>query len=111
MISEKMEKDIGKIVEKEYEFAVEKYGQFHSRHEGYAVAKDEMDEFKEEYDKLVLEMAEVWKQIKEDKSAGDVKFAISCARGAAIRMIAEGIQIAAMLEKMEVFELENGAEF
>lgn len=102
MITNEMQ--IRELITEEQQRGTRLYGHNHSRHEGYAVAKEEFEEFENEYDSLVLSMAEIWKQIKLNTSSNNMRKLLKSAKDRACLMIAEGIQFAAMLEKMEVCE-------
>ena len=88
--------EIEKLVQQELKEANEKYPQFHSDHETWAVIKEEVEECEEELKKLQACMQEIWAKIRKNKSIQEwLTFAERCA----IDLIREAIQVAAMCEK------------
>ena len=88
--------DVGKLVEKELEVANERFPQFHSEHEGWAVMQEEAEELREECDSIELAMEQLWHRIRDNlptatHAALIEQFAIAAA--------CEAIQVAAMARK------------
>ena len=101
MISEHMKKDIKAVVEKETFWACEQHGNFKSRHEGWAVALEELEEFKESAESMSRHFDNLWVDIKGDeRTLGEIGMTLDRAYNA----IAELIQFTAMLEKMNIYE-------
>lgn len=98
------ENEIKQLITAEAERGLELYGKNHSRHEGYAVAKEEFEEFEEEYDAVVGSWIQIWKMIRADMDKDVMLAQIKNIKECAVHMIGEAIQFAAMLEKMERFE-------
>lgn len=101
-------KEIEKLIDEEYKRGMESHGGNHSRHEGYAVAKEELEEFEDEYDNLILLMPKLWNQIKMDFPASEIKETLKDIKNYNKYMIAEAIQFAAMIEKMVEYEERKG---
>lgn len=59
-----VENDIRALVDKELAAANERFPQFHSAHEGYAVIQEEADELKEATDKVIGRMVSLWSRVK-----------------------------------------------
>lgn len=76
--------------------ANEKFPQFHSPHEGWAVIREEVEETSEALGDLSLSMNAAWREIRANKSAG---VRIAEVKAAAISMACEAIQVAAMAQK------------
>ena len=105
MIVNKIE--IEKLIREEAKRGYDLHGGNHSRHEGYAVAKEEFDEFETEYDNVVRKMAELWNEIKTNADSSEILSTLKSVKTRAKLMIGEAIQFAAMIEKMGVFEYEK----
>lgn len=88
--------DIEKLVEKELAAADEKFPQFNSPHEGYAVILEEMDELKGEIEYCNILMTEIWRNIKINERCLSI---IRSLRVKAIEASCEAIQVAAMCDK------------
>lgn len=88
--------DIHHLVEKELAAANERFPQFHSAHEGYAVILEEMDELQDAVYGAKIELDCVWIRIKRNRTvAPNVKEVM----GSAINAACEAIQVAAMCRK------------
>lgn len=106
-----MKKEINQIINiinKEAEWALEHHGPFHSRHEAWAVAKEELEEVQYEMCNIQATIGAIWHGIKEDRSNDCMTERIADARNFALKAIAELIQFAAMLNKFKI--LEGGVE-
>ena len=97
-------KEIKKLVEEETERGIKNWGHHHSRHEGYAVAKEELDEMETEYDVIAYDMHQLWEKVKANTEQMEMVESLEKIKTETIYMLAEGIQFAAMLEKMIRFE-------
>ena len=100
-----VENDIRALVDKELSAANERFPQFHSRHEGYAVILEEMEELKEEVEKADSYLAFAWGEIRIDDDCEDF---ISVVERYAINAACEAIQVAAMCKKFLEMEAVNG---
>ena len=88
--------DVEKLVEKELEAANERFPQFHSPHEGWAVMQEEAEELREEYDSIEMAMEQRWHRIRDGiPTAQHVALVEQYAEAAAC----EAIQVAAMARK------------
>ena len=88
--------DVGKLVEKELEVANERFPQFHSDHEGWAVMQEEAEELREECDSIELAMEQLWHRIRDNlPTATHAALIEQYAEAAAC----EAIQVAAMARK------------
>lgn len=98
-----VEQDVRALVDKELAAANERFPQFHSQHEGYAVILEEMQETEEaiRLAKIGLEIA--WRNIRDDIGA---EVEISGLKDRAIQVACEAIQVAAMCRKF--VDMEGG---
>lgn len=104
MISDRMTKDIDALIQKETDWAIEHLGHFNSRHEGWAVAKEELEEALNEVGDTRYHFGKLWQEIKEDQKE---LTCITYAAESTHRAIAELVQFAAMLEKMALYEQKD----
>lgn len=89
-------KDVERLVEKELASANERFPQFHSEHEGWAVMQEEAEELQEECDSIELAMEQLWNRIRDGiPTAQYVALVEQYAEAAAC----EAIQVAAMARK------------
>lgn len=89
-------KDVEKLVKKELEAANERFPQFHSKHEGWAVMQEEAEELREECDSIEMAMEQFWHRIRDGiPTANHVALVEQYAEAAAC----EAIQVAAMARK------------
>ena len=96
-----IENDIRALVDKELAAANERFPQFHSQHEGYAVILEEVEECEEVFAFLKEELSSVKNAVWHDKEA-NVTFLF----GDAMKLAIEAIQVAAMCKKF--LEARNG---
>lgn len=61
-----IENDIRALVDKELTSANERFPQFHSQHEGYAVILEETDEIKEQLEAAETYLGYMWDRVKHD---------------------------------------------
>lgn len=88
--------DVEKLVEKELEAANERFPQFHSEHEGWAVMQEEAEELQEECASIEMAMEQLWHRIRDGiPTAQHVALVEQYAEAAAC----EAIQVAAMARK------------
>lgn len=88
--------DVEKLVEKELESANERFPQFHSPHEGWAVLREEYDELEEEVHQLDGEInCYLWGSVKRNTTADNVE----AVKQRAIAAACEAVQVAAMAQK------------
>lgn len=89
-------KDVEKLVEKELEAANERFPQFHSEHEGWAVMQEEAEELQEECDSIEMAMEQLWRRIRDGiPTSLQVALVGQYAEAAAC----EAVQVAAMAQK------------
>lgn len=91
-----VENDIRALVDKELAAANERFPQFHSAHEGYAVIQEEADELKEATDKVIGRMVSLWSRVKY---GNDPERLLQMISDDAINAACEAIQVAAMCKK------------
>ena len=91
-----VENDVRVLVGKELAAANERFPQFHSQHEGWAVIKEEMEETEEELAKMKIYLAGAWGNITSDVQANSD---IESLKQRAINAACEAIQVAAMCKK------------
>ena len=95
-----VENDIRVLVGKELAAANERFPQFHSAHEGYAVIQEEADELKEATDKVIGRMVSLWSRVKYGvKYGNDPERLLQMISEDAINAACEAIQVAAMCKK------------
>lgn len=88
--------DVKMLVEKELESANERFPQFHSEHEGWAVMQEEAEELREECDSIGMAMEQLWRRIRDGiPTSLQVALVEQYAEAAAC----EEIQVAAMARK------------
>lgn len=95
---EKIEEALEPIVVEELARANEKFPQFHSSHEGYAVIREEAEETGEAYQNMESHMTRMWILLRTnwDEEALECVLAV---RDRAMDVAAEAIQVAAMCDK------------
>ena len=86
------------LVAEELRAANASHRQFHSMHEGYAVLREEVDECQDEYDKMILNVNDLWQAVKHDDSVVAME-KLKMIEATAIQLAAEAIQAAAMARK------------
>ena len=64
-----VENDVRALVDKELAAANERFPQFHSPHEGYAVILEETDEIKEQLEAAERYLGYLWDRVKHDSPA------------------------------------------
>lgn len=91
-----VENQVRELVQIELAAANERFPQFHSQHEGWAVIKEEMEETEEELAKMKIYLAGAWGNITSDVQANSD---IESLKQRAINAACEAIQVAAMCKK------------
>lgn len=92
--------DVDKLVNVELAAANQRFRQFASAHEGYAVILEELDEVETEYNLLKAEIRQsMWGRVKNNHKIKDDD--IGYALDHAIDLAVEAIQVAAMLRKFQ----------
>ena len=91
-----IENDVRALVDKELAAANERFPQFHSAHEGWAVILEEQIELGAEFEKIRGYMGDIFNKIIENNS---VSMGIGILQMYAINAACEAIQVAAMCQK------------
>lgn len=97
-----VENDVRALVDKELAAANERFPQFHSQHEGYAVIQEEVDELKEDTNRINGRTACLWDMVRFNNSCEEL---VSRIYDDAINAACEAIQVAAMCKKF--LEMES----
>ena len=101
-----VENDVRILVDKELAAANERFPQFHSAHEGYAVIQEEADELKEATDKVIGRMVSLWSRVKY---GNDPERLLQMISEDAVNAAVEAIQVAAMCKKFLEMEGQKNA--
>ena len=88
--------DVKMLVEKELESANERFPQFHSEHEGWAVMQEEADELLEECYSIEMAMEQLWHRILDGIPTAQY---VPLFEQYAVAAACEAIQVAAMARK------------
>lgn len=99
-----IENDVRALVDKELAAANERFPQFHSAHEGWAVILEEQIELGAEFEKIRGYMGDIFNKIIENNS---VSIEIGILQMYAINAACEAIQVAAMCQKFLEMEEEK----
>lgn len=91
--------DVEKLVSKELQSANEKFGMFHSQHEGYAIILEEFEEAKDDLDVLEFDLNCSWNYIKCNVDDEELNRNLRDIKINAISLAVEAIQVAAMAQK------------
>lgn len=102
-----LSKQLGDLVDAELIIANEKFDEFHSMHEGYAVIKEELEEAIYEISLACKYNDKVWNEIKENATMYKVLKSIEMIELTAIKAIIELIQVSAMTRKFKNLNKEN----
>lgn len=88
--------DVEKLVEKELASANKQFPAFASEHEAWAVMHEELDECREEFERLTWQDGFLWRCVKDNRNADGL---VKEMRVAAEMLACEAIQVAAMAQK------------
>ena len=99
-----VENDVRVLVGKELAAANKRFPQFHSQHEGYAVIKEEVDELKEDMNRINGRIACLWDMVRFNNSCEEL---LSRIYDDAINAACEAIQVAAMCKKFLEMEVQH----
>ena len=88
------------VIEKELKAASEKFPAFNSRHEGYAVILEEIEETHAAYNNTKALVERIWWLTKGNSEKAEFKKLVEDAFKAAREMAEEAIQTAAMLQRL-----------
>ena len=102
-----VENDVRALVDKELAAANERFPQFHSQHEGWAVILEEVNELSAETALVEKTANELWEHIKSNKPSGLIEYDADWVRRYAINAACEAIQVAAMCQKFLKMEEEK----
>ena len=102
-----VETHIRNLVEIELAAANERFPQFHSQHEGWAVIWEEANELSEETALVEKTTKELWEHIKSNKPSGLIGYDAEWIGRYAINAACEAIQVAAMCQKFLEMEEEK----
>lgn len=91
-----VENDVRALVDKELSAANERFPQFHSQHEGYAVIQEEVDELKEDTNRINGRIDCLRAMVRFNNSCEEL---VSRIYDDAINAACEAIQVAAMCRK------------
>ena len=91
-----IENQVRELVAVELAAANERFPQFHSAHEGYAVILEELEETREQIDSVERYLNYLWDRAKQDCTAKEQAEYIKMF---AINAACEAIQVAAMAQK------------
>ena len=100
--------DVKMLVEKELESANERFPQFHSPHEGWAVIREEAEELRKETDDVEEALNILWERVRYNMQAHP-RFATKI-KERAIAAACEAVQVAAMAQKYLDMLREKGNE-
>lgn len=99
-----VENDVRVLVGKELAAANERFPQFHSAHEGYAVIQEEVDELKEDMDRINCRITSLRARVRFNSSCEEIVLRIY---EDAINAACEAIQVAAMCKKFLEMEAQH----
>lgn len=98
--------DVERLVRKELKSANEKFGMFHSQHEGYAIILEEFEEAHDDLIDLELEIKRLWNCVKCDITDEELYRNLVATKIKAVSLAVEAIQVAAMAQKFVDSKLE-----
>ena len=108
MLHTPMEELVVLLVQHELSKANAKFPPFASDMEGWAVLKEEIEEAKEELDKVICCHDNIWNRIRRnDHPSRPINVIIDGMKYCSIRLIEEAIQVAAMAAKYEAMLERN----
>lgn len=91
-----IENDIRTLVDKELAAANERFPQFHSPYEGYAVIQEEVDELKEEANRIDGRITSLRARVRFNRNCEEL---VSRIYDDAVNAACEAVQVAAMCKK------------
>ena len=91
-----IENQVRELVAVELEAANERFPQFHSAHEGYAVIREEFEEMKEQMEAAEIFLRYMWNDVKANNPA---KVSAETMMDISVDAACEAIQVAAMCKK------------
>ena len=100
-----VENQVRDLVKIELAAANERFPQFHSAHEGYAVIREELEETEEKVEMSKKYLKFLWDSIKMDRKT---KWAVEYMKEFSINAACEAIQVAAMAQKFLEMEKDHG---
>lgn len=100
-----VENQVRELVKVELAAANERFPQFHSQHEGYAVILEEFEEMKEQAEAAERFLTYMWDRVKHDSPA---KSQVENVMLFSENVACEAIQVAAMCKKFLGMEEVNG---
>lgn len=100
-----VENQVRDLVKIELAAANERFPQFQSAHEGYAVIREELEETEEKVEMSKKYLKFLWDSIKMD---GKTKWAVEYMKELSINAACEAIQVAAMCQKFLEMEKDHG---
>ena len=99
-MSNAIQSDVQSLVQKELDSANEKFPQFHSAHEGYAVILEEVEECIEELEAVKQGLDGLWSRIKDNAMRERTDMHANNIKIRAVNLACEAIQVAAMAQKL-----------
>ena len=99
-----VENNVRALVDKELAAANKRFPQFHSAHEGYAVIQEEVDELKEDMDRINGRIPSLRARVRFNNSCEEL---VSRIFDDAINAACEAIQVAAMCKKFLEMEAQH----
>lgn len=96
-----LRESVRQLSAEELERALDKWGDIHSEHEGYALIKEEVNEAFDEYFKVESELKAFWRNVMKDK-----RYSIDEMYSHAVDLACEAIQVGAMAKKVEQYRLK-----
>ena len=99
-----VENDIRALVDKELAAANKRFPQFHSAHEGYAVIQEDVDELKEDMDRINGRITSLRAGVRFNNGCEEL---VSRIYDDAITAACEAIQVAAMCKKFLEMEAQH----
>lgn len=93
-----MKDKIAEIVNQEVIDSTNKYGEFNSSHEGYAVLLEEIEELSDEHSSMIYWKQQLWDSIKNNDGKR-ILDAINNLQVLSGRLLHEAVQVAAMVTK------------